>query len=217
MSIAIAFEGCDGSGKTTLIGLVSELLKAEGVAVEVVGKSDIPETALITKLIQSPDLAYGASAEATLKIARELQRLDIAANSTLTLLDRGLVSITSVLRASEIDVTPYAPLLEKCFAAVDLYATVLCDTPFDAAWARMQERVAATGAALSKKELRGPEFNRQVYQAMYDSCETGAFSGPVHRVDTWSADPASSAAEIASWILGTLESRKIETAGSIPV
>ncbi|THV41485.1 dTMP kinase [Glycomyces buryatensis] len=200
MSMVIAFEGSDGSGKTTLIELTAAILRAKGVEQQVVGKSDGAETRLITQLIQSPDLSYTTATEALLKLAREHQRFAYADRSPVTLLDRGLVSIASVLNAQNIDLEPYRSQFNACLAEVEDYATVYCDISFDRSWERMTRRARETGAPLSKKELRGPEFNRDVHRSIERLCVESTISGPVYRVDTWSKSPEDSASEVATWI-----------------
>lgn len=207
MNLVVAFEGSDGSGKTTLIELTARTLREQGLDVAVIGKSDSDETKPITGLIQSPQLSYHPAAEAMLKIAREWQRFSVAARSPVTLLDRGLVSITSVLSAQAFDLTPYAPMLAACQESVGTYATVLCDAPFDLAWQRMHDRARETGAALSKKELKGAEFNRRIHGAILDACEHGRFTGEVCRVDTWRSPPAATAAVVSRWINAFVEPR----------
>lgn len=199
--LVVSVEGADGSGKTTLLGQVLPKLTAHGIDAVVIGKRDTEVIERLTMLLVDPRFELDPVADAAIRVARDVERVRLAPEATLVLLDRGLLHTISMAVAHGVDPDAVAPLLER-FTARDRLATVLCAPEFDEAWRRMEARTAATGEPLSRKEARGAEANRDIARHLEAAFERGEHTGDRLRLDTGRLDPEGAADQAASFLVG---------------
>lgn len=180
----VAFEGVDGSGKSTVLAGLYDRLRAAGIGAQVVGKRDEPGATAMTDLIVSRTVAVDPRAEAYLRLAREYQRLARAGTAEVVLLDRSLPSLASMIQIAGLDLAPFAPALQDLRRLMPRLLTVHCAPPFSVARARLEARARSTGKPLSKKEARGPEYNRRIAGHLGDYIEASYPRADVLTLDT---------------------------------
>jgi thymidylate kinase len=195
VKIALAIEGGDGTGKTTLAHTLQVVCQQQGFTCQIVGKkahNASQAIANITNLIQMGKMAVNPNnqlyteTDVYLRIAREYQRAIWAKNcdADIIIFDRFIISTMSwaylaALRQQEIKQT-----LLNIADDVRLKATFFCTCPFEIAWQRVMDRAKQGIQALSPKELRGKAYNKILFQHLKQEFDLGQMTGHKLEIDT---------------------------------
>ncbi|UFS58713.1 AAA family ATPase [Subtercola endophyticus] len=189
----VVFEGYDGSGKSTLINaLVSS--EATG-SVRVVGRKKESELVEIAKVLERDDLRPDPRAEMLLRIAVEVERLNIISRSLLThdvvVCDRGPISMIAWFRYLEVPSKAYEGLLEELWSFYRDSVTVVCRADFATCWQRSSGRLGQ-----SRKDRLGEDANRRFFDQYQETVTSSGASIALIDIDTVNADVSTSLDEV---------------------
>lgn len=161
--IVVAIEGYDGSGKTTLVRGLTDVLESRGHRCAQVGRGGEDASSYVsamTSLIKNSDGGQNSlspMADMFLRLARLHARIELvgALDCDVVLLDRFLLYDLSRIPA-ELRVS-CEPLFYQVAAALPIDLTVYLAASFELIWGRISSR---SPEELSPKEDRGREYNR---------------------------------------------------------
>jgi thymidylate kinase len=184
MKIVLAFEGMDGSGKTSLTQFVRRLCEQQGQRYTGIGRREGGSSALVgrfTSLLHDEATTLTPQAEISTRIAREYQRaaLAAAAPSGVVVLDRFVLSTLALARFHGVDAEPVVRILQDVAARAQLYATVLVTCPFELGRARVRER----SQGMVFKRTRDDRVLRRMAESMTQDFERGLVTGQQWLVD----------------------------------
>ena len=170
----VTFEGYDGSGKSSLIDAVRNLLAP--TEVRVVGRKKEPELLGISGVLESEDRRLDPAVEMLLRIALEMERQRVIDRALLefdlVLCDRGSASVRSWLDYLHVAGERYESLLRDLVDYHHDSLTIVCSADFDTCWRRISNRPDK-----SWKERQGVDENRRYFAAYHDNIRRLADSG----------------------------------------
>src|SRR6516225_5646525 len=145
MKMVLAFEGMDGSGKTSLALFTRKLCEQQNQRYTLIGRREAYSSPLVgrlTGLLHEEAANLVPSADIAVRIAREYQRAALAAAvpSGIIVLDRFVMSLLSLARFHGLDLDPLLRSLQDISARAQLHATVFVRCPFEMARSRVKER-----------------------------------------------------------------------------
>lgn len=196
MTYAIAIEGGDGAGKSTLCSYIADLCQKFELSYVVVGREAENASAAvgeISYLLSSVDdrgrTLLTPNADLHIRLAREYQRINLALSYAKDVLvfDRFVLSVFAAATINQVLDSLTQPLLIDLIMKVHLQSTVYCDCPFDVSWKRVLQRANAGIRPLSGKEAIGPDYNRNLVNIMETEFNKGIITGKKWRVDTSSS------------------------------
>jgi thymidylate kinase len=184
MKIVLAFEGIDGSGKSSLVAFTQKLCDRHGQRFTLIGRREAHSNTLIARLTrllheESPNLhPHG---ENLIRLAREYHRACLAAlaPSGVVVLDRFAITIITLARFHGHAVEAIESLLKDIVARAHLHSTVLVQCPFDVARNRVLDR--RTGAVL--RPTPDDRLLCRLAELMQDEFDKGILTGQRWPVD----------------------------------
>ena len=178
MKMVLAFEGMDGSGKTSLALFTRKLCEQQNQRYTMIGRRESYSSPLVgrlTGLLHEEAANLVPSADIAVRIAREYQRAALAAAvpSGIIVLDRFVMSLLSLARFHGLDLDPVLRSLQDISARAQLHATVFVRCPFEMARSRVKER----SQGFQVKRSRDERFLRRMAQAMEEDFQHGLLTG----------------------------------------
>jgi thymidylate kinase len=178
MKIVLAFEGMDGSGKTSLGVFTRKLCEQHNQPYTLVGRRETYSSPLVgrlTGLLHEEAANLAPQADIAVRIAREYQRAALAAAvpSGVVVLDRFILSLLSLARFHGLDLEPVLRFLQDISARAGLHATVFVKCPFEMARIRVKER----SQGFTVKPSRDERFLRRMAQATEEDFQRGILTG----------------------------------------
>lgn len=214
MALVLAVEGGDGTGKTTLANSLKEICGYQGYRCQVIGKTianSNQAVANITQLIRegkdtNSNSRLTPEADIYLRIAREYERVSLAQSSDadIVLFDRFVVSTMSWAYMADLHQRGIKQILINLATQVELKATIFCSCPFELAWERVMERARLDVQALSPKEKRGHEYNRNLFRYLKQEFDLGEITEERLELDTTDA-LVKNKSRLANFVLPMLE------------
>lgn len=176
MKALLLFEGTDGSGKTTLINsLISHLNNGEN-SCQIICKDDIEPAKEITQIYQKRQV--DELTEIYLRIAREFAKIEaIDYTKDFVIVDRAIVSLVSTIQIYNFATNEFKQAIEQIVNGYSNFYTIFCIPPFEVARKRIEKRVITEGKSLSKKELKGFEYNRKIYEMLESLAQDASITG----------------------------------------
>jgi thymidylate kinase len=183
MKIVLAYEGMDGSGKSSLAVFTKRLCEQHGQRFTLIGRRESYSSPLVgrlSRLLHEEAASLTPAAETLIRVAREQERacLAAAAPAGLVVLDRFVLSSLSLVRFHGQDVEPVLRHLRDVIARAQLHATVFVKCPFEVARKRVKERQTAP-----PKRSRDDRFLRRLAETMEDDFQHGVLTGQQWLVD----------------------------------
>jgi thymidylate kinase len=161
MKIVLAFEGMDGSGKTSLAVFTRKLCEQHNQRYTLLGRKEAYASPLVGRLT-------GLLHE---EAANLVPQADIA--SGVVVLDRFVLSLLSLARFHGLDPEPILRLLQDISARAALHATVFVKCPFEMARSRVKER----SQGFIVRPSRDERFLRRMAQGMEEDFQRGILTG----------------------------------------
>jgi thymidylate kinase len=205
MKIVLAFEGVDGSGKSSLAAFTKRLCERYGQRFTLVGRREAYATPLVgrfTRLLHDEVATLTPQADSLTRIAREYQRARLAAEtpSGVVVFDRFVLSILALVRFHGQDVDPVLLLLKDLVARAHLHATVFVTCPFEVAWDRVEER----SQSLPPRRPKNERMLRRVAELMEEDFGRGTLTGQQWLVDN-SLEPEVAEEQLTDFLLPYLQ------------
>jgi thymidylate kinase len=178
MKIVLAFEGMDGSGKTSLAVFTRELCEEHNQRYTLLGRREAyasPLVGRLTGLLHEEAANLLPQADIAVRLAREYQRAALASAvpSGVVVLDRFVLSLLSLARFHGLDPEPVVRSLQDISARSGLHATVFVKCPFDMARNRVKER----SQGFTVRPSRDERFLRRMAQGMEEDFQRGILTG----------------------------------------
>jgi thymidylate kinase len=172
MKIVLAFEGIDGSGKSSLADFARRLCARQGQPFTAVGRRAATASPLVgrlTRLLQEETAALTPRADVFLRVGREYQRASLAAQVIrgVVVLDRFVLSTLALARVRKLPIEPVLPILEDVAARGHLFATVFVKCPWQEACRRVRKRRPGP------KGNGKPGFERKIAQLLEEDFRNG--------------------------------------------
>jgi thymidylate kinase len=211
MKIVLAFEGMDGSGKTSLAIFSRRLCEQNGLPFTLIGRREgfsSPLVGQLTKIIHDEPLA--AHAETYLRIAREYLRAGLASQAAagVVVLDRFVISLFSLVRIHGLDPGPIEAILKDLVARAHLHATVMVSCPFDTARSRVTER----NLPLTARGVQDDRFLRKLAALMDAEFSRGLLTGQQWLVDN-SGELKAAEDQLAAYLYPYIQRMKTQRTG----
>ncbi|WP_299676242.1 hypothetical protein [uncultured Dokdonia sp.] len=172
----ILFEGTDGSGKTTLINNFKNFLEKKKKTCQIIDKLSIDTAKSITSVYNKAELHK--LTEIYLRVAREFSKINAIDNSyDYIIIDRAIISLISTINIYGFKTEEFDAVINKIIEHYDIYSTVFCCPPFEIARKRIEERALTTKTPLSKKEQKGFEYNKMIYDNLVSLSQNKKITG----------------------------------------
>lgn len=172
----ILFEGTDGSGKTTLINNFKDYLNKRNKTCQIIDKSTIATAKSITSVYNNAELHK--LTEIYLRVAREFAKINaIDETCDYVIIDRALISLISTINIYDFKTEEFDSVISKLIENYGFYSTVFCCPPFEIARKRIEERALKTKKPLSKKEQKGFEYNKKIYENLVSLSQNKRITG----------------------------------------
>jgi thymidylate kinase len=214
MKIVLAFEGMDGSGKTSLAVFTRKLCELHNQRYTLLGRKESyasPLVGRLTALLHEEATNLVPQADIALRLARECQRAALAAAvpSGVVVLDRFVLSLLSLARFHGLDLEPILRFLQDISARAALHATVFVKCPFELARSRVKER----SQGFIVRPSRDERFLRRMAQGMEEDFQRGLLTGQQWLVEN--AQTLDLAEEqLAGYLLPYLQGPGVRSQGS---
>ncbi len=180
----IIFEGTDGSGKSTLIKGLSSYFRKNNITFFVITKELNILTKKISTLIQDSNL--NCISEIFLRLAREFIKIEkiVKDEYDYYLLDRGILSIITMIKVNNLKISLFEHALKDLNAKLKNNGTVLCHPSFEISRNRTINRQKECGKELTKKELKGYDYNKKIYTIFSEEFSSSEFINNKLLLDT---------------------------------
>jgi thymidylate kinase len=176
MSKLILFEGTDGSGKTTLINNFKNYLTEKNRSCQIIDKSSDATAKSITLVYNKAEL--NNLTEIYLRIAREFSKITaIDKSCDYIIIDRAIISLISTINIYGFKTAEFDNAISQLIKSYGNFSTVFCCPPYEIARKRIEERSIMTNVPLSKKEQKGFEYNKEIYDNLVSLSQNEKITG----------------------------------------
>lgn len=159
----ILMEGFDGAGKSTLIKNFQQFLSSERLSSLVIDQKNTRVISNINHAMKDETTEIAPAIEILLRFAREHERMKILKENRseydYLILDRGILSAISWIYYYNQSYEKYRQISEEILNELGQIKLIYCFAHFEDCWKRVISR-----GNLTKKEQKGEEINRRMYQ-----------------------------------------------------